>query len=65
MQPCDFPCFGPLKEGIRGRRHETWEQLEEDIKTTIERCTAHGLFKGIEQMPGRWEWVIAEQGDYF
>ena len=64
LQPCDYNCFGPLKQRLSGKQYHNWAELKEAIQKNLEDGLVEGLFLGVRKLPDRWERVIENKGNY-
>lgn len=64
MSPPDFDLFPKLKKPFRGRRFASLEELSAAVTRAVRQLNTNGVLDGIQKLPGRWDSVIAKQGDY-
>lgn len=64
LHPCDYNCFGPLKKRLGPKKRSTWAELIQNLEQAIEVGKVRGQFKGVNDLPNRWERVIEADGEY-
>ena len=64
LSPCDFFLFPRIKEGIRGQRFHTEEEVNEAFKAGIQSLTKTGVQGGIDGLLRRWQKCIDLEGAY-
>lgn len=64
ISPLDFCCFGQLKRRLRGIRHQTWENFENNLEIVIDQLNSEGKMTGVKDLPSRWQRVIDSEGQY-
>ena len=64
LYPCDYNCFGLLKQGLAGIRFPDWESFEEKLESEIQRHLRLGHFQGVAKLPDRWQSVEENEGNY-
>ena len=62
--PCDYNCFGPLKEGLSVILYPDWNLFKNAIDRAILEGLQRGLFQGVILLPQRWQKVIEKEGHY-
>ena len=64
LAPCDFYLFSKLKEGLRGIRFDTVEEVNNAFKQAIMKLAMVGVSDGIDRLVHRWEKCIQLDGAY-
>ena len=64
LAPSDYHIFGPLKDGLRGRRFSTDEDVKEAVHKWLHDQPKTFFLEGIRKLVDRWTKCIEKQGDY-
>ena len=65
LAPSDYHLFLGLKTFLREKHFKTLENLQNSIDEYFGSKNEDFFWKGIHDLPNRWEKVIAADGDYF
>lgn len=65
LAPSDYHLFLGLKTSFRNTVFKNLQETENAIVRYFESKTQSYFHHGIQQLPGRWEKVVAADGDYF
>jgi [histone H3]-lysine36 N-dimethyltransferase SETMAR len=65
LAPSDYHLFLGLKTSLRNIVFKNLQETENAIVRYFESKTQNFFQHGIRQLPGRWEKVVAADGDYF
>ena len=64
MNPCDFNCFGHLKDRLKGPRYQDLDSLINAIGVAIQWGNGNGTFNGVSKLHEVWQDIINKQGEY-
>lgn len=65
MAPCDFFLFPKLKYPLRGKRHETTDEIKKNAMKELKAIPAEAYQKCMENWINRWHACIGSKGSYF
>lgn len=63
--PSDYHLFRSMAHSLSKKRFQIFEDIEKWITDWTATKDAHFFYRGIHQLPERWEKVIANDGNYF
>lgn len=64
LAPSDFHLFGPLKEGLRGRRFADNNAVMDAVKSWTTSADVNFYERGIQALVHRWRKCVEKDGDY-
>ena len=64
ISPCDFNCFGQLKNKLRQSPSANWDEFIEKLDDAILDLNTRELMNGVNRLPERWKRVIEAEGEY-
>jgi len=64
LAPSDYHLFGPLKDGLRGRRFTSDEEVQDAVHKWLRDQPRAFFSDGINKLVHRWEKCIEKEGDY-
>lgn len=62
--PCDYYLFRSLKNQLRGRVFRSEVELRSFLETFFESKNSAFWREGMEELTGRWEEIVATEGEY-
>ena len=65
IAPSDFHLFLSLQNNLGGMRFKNDNEVESELIKFFSSCPPDFYSRGIDKLPGRWEKVIENGGDYF
>ncbi|KAF6028815.1 hypothetical protein EB796_012879 [Bugula neritina] len=64
LAPSDFHLFGPMKEGLRGQRFSTDEEVKTAVRSWLRSQPSFFYEAGIHALIKRWTAAVDNGGDY-
>ena len=64
LSPSDYHLFRSLKNSLMGTNFSHEDQVREFVENLFTSKLAEFLAKGIEELPDKWQQVIAYDGEY-
>lgn len=63
--PSDYHLFRSMAHSLSEKRFQSYQEVEKWITDWIVTKDADFFYKGIHQLPEKWEKIIVNNGDYF
>jgi transposase len=65
LTPADFFLFPKLKSTLKGRRFDTFDEIQTNSKKDLFAIPKEAFQKAFQNWQKRWERYVASEGNYF
>ena len=65
VAPVDFFLFPKLKSTLKGRRFNTFDEIQKNSTKELFAIPKEAFQKAFQSWQKRWEWSVASEGNYF
>jgi len=65
LSPVDFFLFPNLKSSLKGRRFDTFDEIQKNSTKELFAIPKEAFHKAFQSLQKRWERCVASEGNYF